>query len=180
MSVIHTQHSLEDAHPVLRDLERGNFHALNIVEKQEKHLRKRWQEPIFEQWVAQTEPVERLLAQCSVMRFWYESLWDAVELVDWRSGEIRDRAINAWLFQETLNGLRAIEHPRVQKLVDRLSEQRHELLTFLDLFAPTLARWQQPLSAHFTDAAWAAFFQASVARTWRLEHALRNGHPGGY
>jgi len=169
-------HALEDAHHILRDLERETFHALNTLEKQEKSLRKRWQEPIFEQWVAQTEQGERLLAQCSSLRFWYESLWDAVELGDWRSGELRDRAINAWLMQETLNGLRAIDHPRVQKLVDRLSEASDDLLAFLDLFTPTLERWQQRLSAHFTDPAWAAFFQATVARTWRLEHALRNGH----
>jgi hypothetical protein len=169
-------HALEDAHHVLRDLEREAFHALSTLEKQEKRLRKCWQEPVFEQWVDQSELVERLLAQCSAMRFWYESLWDAVELVDWRSGEIRDRAINAWLLQETLYGLRAIDHPRVQKLVNRLSEPSDELLTFLDLFAPALEGWQQRLMAHFTDAAWAAFFQTTVARTWRLEHALRNGH----
>jgi hypothetical protein len=168
-------HAVEDAHHVLRDLEREAFHALNTMEKQEKLLRKRWQEPIFEQWVAQNELVERQLEQCSAMRFWYESLWDAVELVDWRSGEIRDRAINGWLLQETLNGLRAIAHPRVQKLLNRLAEPGAELLTFLDLFTPALEDWQQRLSVHFPDAAWAAFFQATVARTWRLEHALRNG-----
>jgi len=169
-------HALEDAHHVLRDLERETCHALNTLEKQEKRLRKRWQEPIFEQWVAQTEQGERLLAQCSAMRFWYENLWDAVELVDWRSGELRDRAINTWLLHETLNGLRTIDHPRVQKLVDRLLEASDDLLTFLDLFTPPLEGWQQRLSTHFADAAWAAFFQATVARTWRLEHALRNGH----
>jgi hypothetical protein len=169
-------HALEDAHHVLRDLEREAFHALSTLEKQEKRLRKRWQGPDFQQWVVQSELVERLLAQCSAMRFWYEILWDAVELVDWRNGEIRDRAINGWLLQETLIGLRAIDHPRVQKLVNRLAEPGDELLTFLDLFAPALEGWQQRLSVHFSDAAWAAFFQATVARTWRLEHALRNGH----
>lgn len=111
-------------------------------------------------------------AQSSQVRFWYECLWDAVELVDLRSGEIRNRAINAWLLGETLAGLRCIAHPRVQKLVERLTEQSDELLTFLDSLVPALETWQAHLAQHFPDPAWAAFFQATVARTWRPEHAL--------
>jgi hypothetical protein len=111
------------------------------------------------------------------VRFWYECLWDSVELVDWRSGEIRNREINAWLWNETLAGLRQIDHPRVLKLVDRLADQEDELLTFLDGLAPELETWQVHLAHHFIDPDWAAFFQATVAQVWRLEHALRNGHP---
>jgi hypothetical protein len=100
----------------------------------------------------------------------------AVEVVDLRSGEIRDRAINQWLLTETLAGLRQLAHPRIQKLVERLDAQAPELLTFLDGLAQPLAAWHARLADHFPDRKWAAFFQASVARLWRLEHALRNGH----
>jgi hypothetical protein len=61
---------------------------------------------------------------------------------------------------------------RVQKLVDRLSEASDDLLSFLGLFTLTLEHWQQRLIALFTDP----FFQTTVARTWPLDHALRNGH----
>jgi hypothetical protein len=125
----------------------------------------------------QTEQAERLLIQSGQVRFWYECLWDAVEMVDWRSGEIRDRAINTWLWQESLVGLQQIDHPRVMKLVDRLDELEDELFTFLDGLATELEIWQARLAQHFTDPEWAAFFQSCVARVWRLEHAVRNGHP---
>ena len=110
------------------------------------------------------------------MRFWRECLWDAVEVVDWRSGEIRDRAINQWLLDESLVALQRLDHPRIQKLVERLQTQAPELLTFLDGLAQPLADWQARVAQHFPEPEWAAFFQASVARLWRLEHALRSGH----
>jgi hypothetical protein len=80
------------------------------------------------------------------------ALWDAIEMVDWRSGEIRNREINAWLWNETLAGLRQIDHPRVLKLVDRLADQKDELLTFLDGLALELETWQARLVHHFIPA----------------------------
>ena len=56
----------------------------------------------------------------------------AVEVVDRRRGEIRDRAINQWLLTETMKGLRQLGHPRIKKLVERLEEQSADWLTFLD------------------------------------------------
>ena len=67
-------------------------------------------------------------------------------------------------------------HPRIQKLVERLDAQAPEWLTFLDGLAQPLAAWHTRLADHFPDHKWAAFFQACVARLWRLEHAVRNGH----
>ena len=170
-------HTVEDARQVVGDVEREVLRAIRALEKLEKRLTtQRWQEQTFQLWVTQTEQAEQLLAFSGQARFWYECLWDAVEIVDWRSGEIRDRAINAWLLQESLSGLRQIDHPRVHKLVERLSDLEEDLLTFLDTLAPELETWQARLAQHFNDPVWAAFFQASVARVWRLEHALRNGN----
>jgi len=45
-------------------------------------------------------------------------LWEAVELVDWRCGEIRTRAINQWLADESLKGIQQLAHPRIQKLAE--------------------------------------------------------------
>lgn len=49
------------------------------------------------------------------------------------------------------------------------------MLTFLDGLAQPLADWQAQVQQHFQDPFWAGSFQNSVARLWRLEHALRNG-----
>jgi len=170
-------HPLADTRQVVTDIERETLREMTSAEKLEKRLNKHWTEAEFEQWVAVTQRAERLLEHSADLRFWRECLWDAVEVVDLRSGEIRDRAINQWLLDETLAGLRQLEHPRIQKLVERLEAQAPELLTFLDGLAQPLAAWRARLADHFPDRKWADFFQASVARLWRLEHALRSGHP---
>lgn len=122
------------------------------------------------------EQFEELLAQIDRLSFWYGCLWDAVELVDWRNGDIRDRAINQWLAEESLKGIKQLPHPRIQKLAERLENQLPEMLTFLDCIAQPLADWQVQAESHFQDHSSALCFQKSVARLWRLEHALRNGH----
>ena len=170
-------HPLADALQVVKDIEREALQALTGAQRLEKRLRKHWQETEFDEWATTTERAERLMEQSAQLRFWRECLWDAVEVVDLPSGEIRDRAINQWLLNESLAGLQRLDHPRIQKLTVRLLAQAPELLTFLDGLAQPLADWQARLAQHFSEPDWAAFFQASVARLWRLEHALRNGHP---
>jgi hypothetical protein len=169
-------HPLTDVRQVITDLEREALRELTAAEKLEKRLGKRWTETEFEQWVAVTQRANSLLAQSAQLREGYADLWEAVEVVDRRNGEIRDRAFNQWWLTETLAGLRQLAHSRIQKLVERLEAQAPELLTFLDGLAQPLAAWHARLTDHFPDRKWAAFFQASVARLWRLEHALRNGH----
>lgn len=170
-----TWHPLADVRKVIKDVEREAFRQLEASQKLEKRLRKHWEEADFAEWVKLDEPMQDLLAQSQRLRFLRSCLWDAVELVDWRSGEIRDRPINQWLADETLKEMKRLPHARIQKLVERLEDVVPEMLTFLDGLAQPLADWQALAEAHFQDRAWAASFQASVARFWRLEHALRNG-----
>lgn len=169
-------HPLADALQVVKDIEREALHALTAAERLEKRLRKRWDDATFAEWATTTERAERLLDQSAQLRFWRECLWDAVEIVDWRNGEIRDRALNQWVLDESLAALQRLAHPRIQRLVERLHTQAPELLTFLGTLAPPLADWQGRVAQHFPEPDWAAFFQASVARLWRLEHALHCGH----
>ena len=170
-------HPLEDVRKVIRDVEREALQKLKGVEQLEKRLRKHWNETIFSEWVVLNQQSDHLLTQISQLRFWHECLWDAVELVDWRSGEIRDRAINQWLADEALKAIQQLPHPRIQKLAERLENQLPDMLTFLDGIAQPLADWQAQVERHFHDPVSATCFQSSVARFWRLEHAvLHNGH----
>lgn len=169
-------HALEDVRKVIRDLERKAYKKLETTEKLEKQLLKRWDDAVFVQWVEPYEQFEVLLTQINQLSFWRGCLWDAVELVDGRNGEIRNRAINQWLANETLKGIKQLSHPRIQKLAERLEKQLPEMLTFLDGIAQPLADWQAQAEQHFQDHSCATYFQNSLARLWRLEHALRNGH----
>ena len=170
-------HPLKDVSKVIHDLEREAHQTLKLTEALEKKLCKHWQDAVFAEWVKPYEKLEHLLAQIKQLRFWYGCLWDAVELVDWRNGEISNRAIQQWLAEETLQGIQLLPHPRIHILAQRLAEQLPEMLTFLDGILEPLSDWQAQAAQHFQDHAALAAFQASVARFWRLEHAVQhNGH----
>lgn len=170
-------HILDKAGQTLRDLERLALKQLAKAEDEHQAaLEAQGDDACLAAWVEAEDAAEVLLEMSHQFRFWYGCLCDALELVDWRSGEIRDREINQWLLDETLKGLRQLDHPRVKKLVTTLENQYAELLTFLDWLEVQLIPWQQRLADAFPDLADQAFFQATVARAWRLNRALVNGH----
>ncbi len=168
-------HLLEDARKVIKEVEREAIQKIKAAERLEKQLRKHWDEAVFTKWAEIETQFDELARQINTLSFWRGCLWDAVELVDWRNGEIRDRAINQWLAEETLKGIQQLPHPRIRQLAERLEKQLPEMLTFLDGIVQPLADWQALVEQHFQDHSAAVFFQKSVARLWRLEHALRNG-----
>jgi hypothetical protein len=127
-------------------------------------------------WLEADDQAEGLVALSGEVRRLHGHLCDALELVDWRSGEIRTPDINAWLLNEVLKELRQLDHPRVRKLLSYLEDQQAEMLTFLDWLEICLAPWRRRLARYIPDAAQREFFQASVARAWRLERAVANGH----
>jgi hypothetical protein len=135
-----------------------------------------WSEPAFDAWADVDEEAERLVHVSGEVRFWCGCICDALEVVDWRSGEIRDREINQWLLRETILGLRQLNHPRVDKLVTHMEDQQDELLTFLDLLELKIAPWRRKLLRALPDTQDRVFFERTVARAWRLRQALINGH----
>lgn len=169
-------HPLADVGKVIQDVEREALRQMEGVEKLEKRLRKHWDEAVFAQLVQVDTQMTDLLSQSHYLRILRGGLWEAVELVDWRNGDIRMRAINQWLAEQALREMQSLSHPRIQKLVERLASILPEMLTFLDSLAPELDHWQARAEAHFHHPLYATCFQASVARLWRLEHALHNGH----
>jgi len=151
-------HPLADVGKVIQDVERDALHKLDAVEKLEKRLRKHWNEADFAE-LAQLDPqMNALLAQSDQLHFLRGCLWEAVELVDWRNGDIRARPINQWLAEETLREMKRLPHPRIQKLVERLEGVVPEMLTFLDGSAQPLADWQVLAEAHFHNPRWTACF----------------------
>lgn len=170
-------HGLDKAAQAVIDLERIALRKLEQAQKKGDELANfPWDEAAFEAWTEMDEEAERLMEMSSEVRFWYGCLCDALEIVDWRSGEIRDREINHWLLEETIQGLRQVDHPRVKKLVTYLHGQNEELLTFLDLLEIQSTVWRRKLTRVLPDVGEQLFFERAVARAWRLNRALVNGH----
>jgi hypothetical protein len=170
-------HVEDKAAQMVTDMERIALRKLEKAYEMEQKLADLvWDEDAFDAWAEVEEEAERLVKMSGQVRFWYGCLCDALEIVDWRSGEIRDQEINAWLLDETIQGLRQLNHPRVKKLVTHLCNQRDELLTFLDWLEVQMMPWRRKLARLLPDAQEQLFFERTVARAWRLNRALVNGH----
>jgi len=170
-------HIEKDGKQVQRDLERLALRATAQVEQLEKQLHQKWDETLFEeQYIPAVAQEERLYAQLDEFACWFDHLCDALEVVDWRSGEIRNRAINEWLLTETLAALAAIDHSRVHKWVKTLRRHQGQLLTFLDWLAASLEPYEAELACHLHTPGERKQFMRLVARRWRLSQALINGH----
>lgn len=169
-------HIERDGSQILLDLERDAFRATKQVVSLEKRLLKQWDETLFDETYVPAVMKEDLrYDQHAAFAEWLSHMVDALEWVDWRSGEIRDRALNEWLLDETLTGMVAIDHPRVQRWVKTLRRHQAQLLTGLDWLATSLKAYREQL-AQVVPADKQESFMRIVARHWRLNQALINGH----
>lgn len=169
-------HIQRDGARVLRTLERSAFRATGQVIDLEKKLLKKWDDTLFtDKYMPAVAKEERRYDQHDTFAQWFSHLIDALELVDWRSGEIRERATNDWLLNETLAALSLIEHPVVLKWVKSLRRHQAQLLTALDWLDTALQPLRQTLAKLF-PAKQLTSFMRTVARHWRLNQALINGH----
>ena len=164
---------------VKQDLERMALQATRNVDRIEKQLRKQWDDVLFdEHYIPAVAKEDRLYEQHAEFSCWLEHLCDALEVVDWRSGEIRDRDINEWLLTETLTALEAINHPRIQRWVKPLHRHQDQLLTYLDWLTASLQPYQTELAQHLKAPEDLKRFMRLVARYWRLRQGIINGNKG--
>ena len=171
-------HVLDWARRVRRDLERSALQALTAVDRLEQQLGRAWDAARFTaEYIPAVAKMERLLAQHDAFATCQTHLADALEVVDWRSGEVRDRALNDWLVGEILQLLAAIDHPSVRQFLRALRRFRRQLLTYLDWLADLITPWRQRLVTSFPTPAAQTFFERTVARAWRLRQAVINGQP---
>jgi hypothetical protein len=169
-------HIQRDGSQVLRDLERAAFRATKQVVNLEKKLLQAWDDTLFdEKYIPAVMQEELRYDQQAALAEWLSHFVDALELVDWRSGEIRDRTTNEWLLEETLTAMTTIDHPRVQKWVKTLRRRQSQLLTALDWLATSLKSYREQL-AQVVSYDQQESFMRMVARYWRLQQALINGH----
>ncbi len=171
-------HVMHKAAKTVRTMEGSALRKLENAENRfEKVLKAPADEQLFEKWGRLDAEAEELVELSARVRFWAGCICDALELVDWRSGEIRDQEINLWLLTESLQALRELNYFRADKLATYIKRQMDELLTFLDWLEIQLIPWQARLAKFLPDPSAQAFFQKTVARAWRLKRALVNGHP---
>ena len=90
--------------------------------------------------------------RAQALHFWVDCLHDAFEVVELRSGAIRDVETARWYLAEILDALATIDDRRVRSLARYIRDQEHQLFTFHEWLAIDLAPWRAAAGAHFGDA----------------------------
>ena len=170
-------HLLDLAARVRRTLERSAYAALTSVYRLEKKLNRCWDDACFEtEYIPAVAKSDGLIASYDDFSQCREHLRDALAVVDWRSGEIRDRAINGWLLDETIAAVQAIDHASVHALVRTLQKYRSQLLTYLDWLEELLIPWRQRLVQLLPQAQEQTYYERAMARLWCLRQGVINGY----
>lgn len=102
------------------------------------------------------------------------SAWvsDAFEIVDLRSGEIRDPETNEWLLDEAIAKMSQLNHPDVTKMSERLDNHKDRLLVYLDWLEVQLAPLRAELHGYLDYPELEKVVLRAVARRWRLQHEV--------
>ena len=159
---------------VLRTLERQ---ALAQMERAEKLAQAPGiqDDKRVDDWLGAELKTEALLDLSAQFRFCYGCVCDSLELVDWRSGEIRESRINQWLLDETIKLMTPLDHPKIREWLTYIKNQYQHLFTYLNWLQVGLDGWHEQAYKHL-NAIDVRFFERLTARTWRLQRAVLNGH----
>jgi hypothetical protein len=172
-----TWHLERDGGKVHSVLEKAAHGAITTVINVEKALLKKWDDALFEEkYIPAVAKEEQAIEQYDEFEEWLGHLCDALELVDLRSGEIREAAVSQWLLGEVITGMEGIEHKRVKKYAKTLRNHQSQLLTFLNWIAEALTEYDDTLSALIPDKNARLQFIQAVARSWKLNQTQINGH----
>jgi hypothetical protein len=99
---------------------------------------------------------------------------DAFEIVDLRSGEIRDRETNEWLLDQAITAMSHLDHADVIKMSERLDKHKEHLLIYLDWLEARLSPLRADLHAYLGDPELEKVVWQAAARRWRLKHEIES------
>jgi hypothetical protein len=99
---------------------------------------------------------------------------DAFEIVDLKSGEIRDHAINQWLLDTTIEALVAVKDADMSKMGRRLHKHKAHLLTYLKCADEALPPLRASLHRYLNDPPLEKAVLRSISRHWHLQHQVQS------
>lgn len=167
-------HQLRDLHALQRKLENSAYRAFAAEYKAAAQWKKE-SAPEAQEKLRQARAESLRLAESHDQFAEYRS-WatDAFEIVDLRSGEIRDREINEWLLSEAIAQMSQLDHPDVVKMSERLDRHKPRLLTYLDWLEEQLSPLRAALHAYLDDPELEKVVLQAMARRWRLQHEVES------
>jgi hypothetical protein len=171
-----TWHLTRDSAQLLHKLEKTAYQAMQRSLDVEQQLNKAWSEKDFETYLKTLAAEAKAIEQYDAYAPLHSHFCDALEMVDWRSGEIRDSDTAAWFLKAVLEEMARCTDSRILRFLKTLRKHQPRLLTFLTWLEQDLPAWRAELHHHLTDPKLALAFERSVAQHWSLQQKLIAGH----
>ncbi len=166
-------HLLWDISKLRQKLENKAYRAFDAEYKVAAEYKKKGTDKLGQKLAqAQTESL-RLAEAYDAFAEYASWVYDALQIVDLTSGEIRNRQTNEWLLDETIAAMAQVNQTQVVKMSQRLQKHKSALLLYLDDLAE-LPRLQTNLVAYLQDPILAQVVTRAVARHWRLQHEVQS------
>jgi hypothetical protein len=175
--IFHTRYALET---LRRKLENSAYRAFTV----EYRAHRQWEKEDTPEADAALRQAQAESLRRAILHDTFEELchWvaDATEMIDLRSGEVRDRETNLWLLNEAIAQMSTLDHPEVVKMARRLKNHRDRLLTYLDWLEERLTPLLASLHDDLDDPELEKAVLRAVAREWRLKHELESLGRGAF
>jgi len=167
-----TWHLMCDSAQLLAALEKSAYRAMQKVFALEKQLVKAWAESTFETYLQAVTTENEEIGQYDTYAALHAHLCDALEMVDGRSGEIRDPATASWLLNALLTEMACCSDSRIRSFCQTLRNHQAHLLTFLYWLESDLRHWRNDLWCHFRNRQDVVAFERIVAQHWWCQQKL--------
>jgi len=167
-------HQLRDLQTLRGKLEKSAYRAFAVEYKAADQWQKAGMAEARQKWSQARAESLRLAEVHDEFAEYCTWVADAFEIVDLRSGEIRDRETNEWLLDQAIAAMSHLDHADVIKMSERLDTHKEHLLIYLDWLEAQLSPLWAALHAYLDDPALEKVILWAVARRWRLQHEVES------
>ncbi len=164
-----------DSAQLRHKLEKAAYQAMQQVLALEKRLNQAWSAKDFDGYLNALASEAKAIEQYDAYRSRHAHFCDALEIVDWRSGEIRDCATAAWFLNAVLEAMALCTDTRILAFLKTLRRHQPQLLTFLTWLHQELPAWRTTLQHQLHDPLQAHTFERLVAQHGYLQQKLIAG-----
>ena len=165
-------HLMRDSALLRMALEKAAYKAmqrvLDLKKKLNKKSSKKERDIYLKAIAAETKAIEQYDAYAPL----HAHLCDALEMVDWRSGEIRDPLTADWFLDAILDEMALCTDTRILSFLKTIRNHQKQLLTFLDWLDRDLLPWRNDLWLHLRNREQVLAFERIVAQHWSGQQKL--------
>jgi hypothetical protein len=166
-------HLLRDLHKLRQKLENKAYRTFQAEYKAATAYEKESTDKASQKLIKAQAESRRLAEAYDAFVEYASWVYDALQIVDLSSGEIRDHRTNEWLLDEAIAAMAQVNQTQVVKMSQRLQKHKPALLAYLDDLAE-LPNLQTSLAAYLQEPALTQVVARAVARHWRLQHEVQN------